>query len=357
MENNLINREYKNWLSQLKSQFRDTQLKAVVTVNSALLEFYWQLATEITEKQKSSIWGDGFLKQLSQDLIAEFPDVKGFSLNNLQYIKRWYLFYIDDSNCGTACSTISQQAASQLFLIPWGHNLKIISKSQSIEEALFYVKNTIKYGWSRAVLTHQIDSKLWQRKGKAISNFSKTLPATQSDLAQQTLKDPYVFDFLNLTNEYNERALEQGLVQHITQFLLELGAGFAYIGKQVPLQVGKRNFFLDLLFYHTQLHCYVVIELKTTDFEPEHAGKLNFYIKAVDEQLRKKGDQPTIGILLCKEKDKLVAEYALSDINKPIGVSEYQLTQSLPENLKSSLPSIDQIEAELFGDLENSNET
>jgi len=244
-----------------------------------------------------------------------------------------------------------------LFLIPWGHNLKIISKSQSIEEALFYVKNTIKYGWSRAVLTHQIDSKLWQRKGKAISNFSKTLPATQSDLAQQTLKDPYVFDFLNLTNEYNERALEQGLVQHITQFLLELGAGFAYIGKQVPLQVGKRNFFLDLLFYHTQLHCYVVIELKTTDFEPEHAGKLNFYIKAVDEQLRKKGDQPTIGILLCKEKDKLVAEYALSDINKPIGVSEYQLTQSLPENLKSSLPSIDQIEAELFGDLENSNET
>ncbi|MBL0711036.1 MAG: DUF1016 family protein [Colwellia sp.] len=357
MENNLINREYKNWLSQLKSQFRDTQLKAVVTVNSALLEFYWQLATEITEKQKSSIWGDGFLKQLSQDLIAEFPDVKGFSLNNLQYIKRWYLFYIDDSNCGTACSTISQQASSQLFLIPWGHNLKIISKSQSIEEALFYVKNTIKYGWSRAVLTHQIDSKLWQRKGKAISNFSKTLPATQSDLAQQTLKDPYVFDFLNLTNEYNERALEQGLVQHITQFLLELGAGFAYIGKQVPLQVGKRNFFLDLLFYHTQLHCYVVIELKTTDFEPEHAGKLNFYIKAVDEQLRKKGDQPTIGILLCKEKDKLVAEYALSDINKPIGVSEYQLTQSLPENLKSSLPSIDQIEAELFGDLENSNET
>jgi predicted nuclease of restriction endonuclease-like (RecB) superfamily len=225
-----------------------------------------------------------------------------------------------------------------------------MSKSQSHDEASYYVAKTQKHGWSRSVLVHQMESGLWQREGKALSNFEQTLLSPQSDLARQTLKDPYIFDFLALTDEYNERELEQGLVNHITQFLLELGAGFAYVGKQVPIQVGERDFFLDLLFYHTQLHCYVVIELKAISFEPEHAGKLNFYIKAVDELLRKDGDQPTIGILLCKDKDRLVAEYALSDIQKPIGVSEYQLTQSLPENLQSKLPSIEDIENELGGD-------
>nr|WP_306670696.1 MULTISPECIES: DUF1016 domain-containing protein [unclassified Endozoicomonas] len=198
-------------------------------------------------------------------------------------------------------------------------------------------------------MTHQIESSLWQREGQAVSNFSTTLPAIQSDLAQETLKDPYVFDFLSLTQNYNEREFEQGLTEHITQFLLELGAGFAYMGKQYHIQVGQRDFYIDLLFYHAQLHCYVVIELKTVDFEPEHAGKLNFYIRAVDEQLRKEGDAPTIGILLCKNKDKLVAEYSLSDMQKPIGVSEYQLTQSLPENLQSQLPSVEEIEQGLRG--------
>ena len=198
------------------------------------------------------------------------------------------------------------------------------------------------------MLIHQIESGLWQREGKALSNFAKTLPVAQSDLAQQSLKDPYVFDFLTLSKDYNERELEQGLVNHVTQFLLELGSGFAYMGKQVPITVGDRDFYLDLLFYHTRLHCHVVIELKITDFEPEHAGKLNFYIKAVDEQLRRSGDEPTIGLLLCKSKDRVVVEYALSDISKPIGVSEYQLTKSLPMNLKTNLPSIEEIEAE-FG--------
>jgi len=195
-----------------------------------------------------------------------------------------------------------------------------------------------------------MESGLWQREGKAITNFSQTLPAPQSDLAQQTLKDPYIFDFLTLSKQHSERELEQGLIEHITHFLLELGAGFAYMGKQYPVQVGEREFFIDLLFYHTQLHCHVVIELKIGDFEPEHAGKLNFYIKAIDEQLRTEADQPTIGILLCKNKDRLVAEYALSDIQKPIGVSEYQLTQLLPENLQSKLPSIEEIENELGGE-------
>ncbi len=206
------------------------------------------------------------------------------------------------------------------------------------------------------MLTHQIESELWQREGKAISNFDQTLPVPQSDLAVQVLKDPYVFDFLSLTPEHNERELEAALIEHITQFLLELGAGFAYMGRQVPLQVGEREFFLDLLFYHTRLHCYVVVELKVVDFEPEFAGKLNFYLKAVDEQLRSEQDAPSIGLLLCKSKDRLVAEYALSDIHKPLGVASYELSHKLPEALQGKLPSIEALEAELAGELEGDDE-
>ena len=351
------NHDYKQWLIEIKQTFQHVQLKAAVRVNSTLLEFYWQLGTKIVEKQKNSAWGDGFLKRLSCDLSAEFPEVKGFSLRNLKYIRQWYGFYQEQLSIGqqpvaqlsNVLSDNNKTIITQLFQIPWGHNIAIMTKSQDHNEALFYVRNTLTHGWSRSVLIHQMESRLWLREGKAISNFSKTLPEIQSDLAQQTLKDPYLFDFLALTKNYNERELEQGLVEHITQFLLELGAGFAYVGKQVLLQVGERDFYLDLLFYHTQLHCYVVIELKTTDFEPEHAGKLNFYIKAVDAQLKQKDDSATIGILLCKNKDKLVAEYALNGINKPIGVSEYQLTQSLPDKLKSRLPSTEEIEAEFGG--------
>ena len=342
--NLLQNNDYKHWLKDLKQKVLQSQLKAVVKVNSTLLEFYWELGEDIVLRQSQASWGDGFLKQLSQDLMAEFPDMKGFSERNLKYIRQWVVFYSSDK-------TIGQQPVAQLTQIPWGHNLKIIAKCQSIAEAVYYVQNTLDNGWSRSVLTHQIESGLWQREGKAISNFSETLPAPQSDLAQQALKDPYVFDFLTLSKQHSERELEQGLIEHITHFLLELGAGFAYMGKQYPIHVGERDFFIDLLFYHAQLHCYVVIELKIGDFEPEHAGKLNFYIKAIDEQLRSEADQPTIGILLCKNKDRLVAEYALSDIQKPIGVSEYQLTQALPENLQSKLPSIEEIENELGGEL------
>jgi len=340
----LNNQEYKHWLKDLKQKLLQSQLKAVVKVNRALLDFYWELGEEIVFRQSQARWGDGFLKQLSQDLMAEFPEMKGFSERNLKYIRQWVVFYSNDK-------AIGQQLVAQLTQIPWGHNLKIIAQCQSIAEAVYYVQNTLDNGWSRSVLTHQIESGLWQREGKAISNFNETLPAPQSDLAQQALKDPYVFDFLTLSRQHSERELEQGLIEHITHFLLELGAGFAYMGKQYPIQVGERDFFIDLLFYHAQLHCYVVIELKIGDFEPEHAGKLNFYIKAIDEQLCKEADQPTIGILLCKNKDRLVAEYALSDIQKPIGVSEYQLTQSLPKNLQSKLPSIEEIENELGGEL------
>jgi predicted nuclease of restriction endonuclease-like (RecB) superfamily len=341
--------DYRAWVVALKSRLRSVQLKAAVAVNAALLEFYWELGADIVEKQKNTAWGGGFLKQLSQDLMAEFPDMKGFSRRNLEQIRRWYQFWTDHEVIAKqAASQIKPDVVAHLVQIPWWHNVVIVSKCQSSQEALYYVESTVHYGWSRNVLTHQIESKLWEREGKAIANFSSTLPLPQSDLAQQTLKDPYVFDFLSLVQDYNERDLERGLIEHITQFLLELGAGFAYLGRQVPLPVGDREFFLDLLFYHTHLHCYVVIELKTGDFEPEYAGKLNFYLKAVDEQLRRSGDEPTIGLLLCKHRDRLVAEWALSDVHKPIGIAEYQITHELPDDLRSSLPSIEQIEAELM---------
>ncbi|PJK08455.1 hypothetical protein CO614_05630 [Lysobacteraceae bacterium NML120232] len=331
--------DYRQWLGELKSRFRQVQIKAAMAVNRELLYFYWQLGADIAQRQASHAWGSGFLEQLSRDLMQEFPEVKGFSLRNLKYIRQWFTFWCQEP--------IGQQLVAQLTAIPWGHNLAIISKCQSHAEALYYVQQTQAQNWSRAVLTHQIESGLWQREGKALNNFTQTLPAPHSDLAAQVLKDPYIFDFLSLTPEHTERELENALLEHITQFLLELGAGFAYMGRQVPLQVGEREFFLDLLFYHTRLHCHVVVELKTVDFEPEFAGKLNFYLKAVDEQLRSEHDAPTIGLLLCKSKDKLVAEYALSDIHKPMGLASYQLSHELPQELRDKLPSIEALEQEL----------
>jgi predicted nuclease of restriction endonuclease-like (RecB) superfamily len=348
------NPEYKEWILSLKQKVRSAQLKAAVKVNVELLQLYWDLGADIAGRQTQSSWGDGFLTHLSRDLISEFPDMKGFSKRNLELIRQWFLFWQGDITIAKQPvsqleTKISQQLIGQIKQIPWGHNLVIISKCKNIDDAAWYVRKTIEHGWSRTVLVHQIESGLINREGKSISNFPAALPEPLSELAQQTVKDPYIFDFLSLTSDYTERDLENSLVEHVSKFLLELGAGFAYIGRQVPLQVGDSDFFIDLLFYHIKLHCYIVIELKTTRFEPEHAGKLNFYIKAVDTQLRTEQDAPTIGIIICKKRDKLVAEYALSDINKPIGVSEYRLTESLPDQLKSSLPSIEEIEAELKG--------
>jgi len=333
--------EYRAWLGELKTRFRQVQLKAAVAVNTALLQFYRELGADILARQQAARWGQGFLAQLSADLMREFPGVAGFSERNLKYVRQWVQFW------QAAPGAIGQQAVAQLQAIPWGHNLALITKCQAHAEALYYAQASARHGWSRSVLVHQIESGLWQREGQALTNFATTLPAPQSELAAQVLKDPYVFDFLSLTPEHSERELETGLIEHITQFLLELGAGFAYIGRQVPLQVGERDFFLDLLFYHARLHCYVVVELKTVDFEPEFAGKLNFYLKAVDEQLRSEGDQPTIGLLLCKSKDRLVAEYALSDVHKPMGLATYTLTHTLPEGLRGRLPSVEELEREL----------
>ncbi len=372
--------EYQNWLKDLKQKVRQTQIKAAVKVNVTMLEFYWNLGADIVKKQKNAKWGSGFLKQLSNDLMGEFPEITGFSEANLSFMRRWFLFYCGSNyNFVTGCYEIEEntkwqqsnaklenpgekQLASQIktdnqttenltaqiFQIPWSHNILIISKCKDIKQALFYVNKTIEHGWSRVVLTHQIESGLYEREGKAITNFTAALPKPQSELANEMIKDPYKFDFFSLSKDYTERELETALLDHITNFLLELGAGFAFIGRQKALQVGSREFFIDLLFYHTKMHCFVVIELKAVDFEPEFAGKLNFYLKVVDKQIKTERDEPTIGILICKSKDKTVVEYALSDIYKPMAVSEYHLTNKLPKKLKVNLPTIADIKANLL---------
>jgi len=344
--------EYKTWLDELKEKFRRVQIQAIVKVNSTMLHFYWELGAGIVEKQKTSKWGDGVIQQLSKDLTLEFPNVKGFSERNIKYIRQWYLFYMSQNAIGQQTVAQFQLIKNQNFTdiisqIPWGHNILIISKCRHTEEAFFYAQMTIQNHWSRAVLAHQLESKLYQRKGKTINNFEATLPAPQSDLAKQMINDPYIFDFANLREKHDELELENALLSHITRFLLELGAGFSYIGRQYKLDVGGDEFYIDLLFYHVRLHCYVVVELKTTKFEPEFAGKLNFYVSAVDRILKTDRDSPTIGMLICKSKNNTVVEYSLRDIQKPIGVSEYLITKHLPDEFKSSLPSIEDIEAEL----------
>ncbi|MFC1478749.1 YhcG family protein [Candidatus Margulisiibacteriota bacterium] len=343
-------KDYSAWLKELKNKVRLVQIKAAVKVNSELLLFYWELGQDIIDKQKHTKWGDGFLKQLSLDLSLEFPGIKGFSKRNLELIRKWYRFW-------SGSPLIAKQLATQkeslsvlpIFQIPWWHNVVIITKTQNSEEALFYINKTVQNNWSRSVLTHHIESNLYKREGKAITNFKLTLPAPQSDLAKETLKDPYNFDFLTLTEKHNEKELEEALINHVTRFLLELGAGFSYVGQQYKLEVSGDEFFIDLLFYHVKLHCYVVVELKSVKFKPEFAGKLNFYISAVDGVLKSEQDNATIGILICNSKNDTVVEYALKDVHKPIGVSEYIITKHLPDEFKSSLPGIEEIEAELSG--------
>jgi predicted nuclease of restriction endonuclease-like (RecB) superfamily len=331
-------KQYKKWITELKGRIQGAQIKAAVAVNRQLLELYWDLGREICEKQKKAEWGDGLIEQLAKDLSAEFPGVKGFSRANLFFIKKWFLFY--------QSSGIVSQVVRQ---IPWGHNRVIIIKCATIESALLYVQKTIQNNWSRAVLVAQMESKLYERSGKIINNFDTTLAAPQADLARETLKNPYNFDFLTLGEKAKERDLENALTDHIQHFLLELGQGFAYMGRQYPLDVGGDHFYLDLLFYHTRLRCYVVVELKAAEFVPEFAGKLNFYLNVVNAQLKHVQDQPSIGILLCKTPNKVIVEYALENILSPLGVAEYQITNAIPENLKGELPSSEELEQELEG--------
>jgi len=336
----LNNKKYSELLNEIKSKIRSAQLKAAVSVNKELLSLYWQIGKRIVEEQKKTNWGDSFIEKLAYDLRKEFPSLKGFSRTNIFNIRKWYLFY----------SKADKKVQQLVGQVPWGHNVLIINKSRTIKEAAFYIYETTNNNWSRNVLLNNIDFGLYSRNGKSINNFTITMPKIQSDLAIETIKDPYIFDFLTLSEKYSEKEFENELMHHIVSFLLELGAGFAFVGKQYHLEVSKTDYYIDLLFYHLKLRCYIVIELKIGEFKPEYAGKLNFYLSVVDNQLKKKDDNPSIGIILCKTKDKITAEYSLRDIKKPIGVSEYKLVKAIPKNLKPELPSVAELEKELGKD-------
>ncbi|MFY1045317.1 PDDEXK nuclease domain-containing protein [Chryseobacterium sp. GP-SGM7] len=338
------NEQYISWILDLKQKIQQRQIKAAIQVNSALIEMYWDLGKEISERNFENTYGSSFFAQLSKDLRSEFPEIKGFSESNLKYCKRFYLFYNQDNE-------IRQQVVDELrnniFLIPWGHHVTMMTKCSTSKEAHFYIRKTIENGWSRAVLLNMISGKLIESQGKAINNFSTTLPDYESDLIRETLKDPYIFDFISVTENYKERELENALTENISKFLIELGSGFAFVGKQVEISVANQSFFIDLLFYHIKLKRYVVIELKTGHFEPEFAGKLNFYVTAVDKQMRDENDNATVGMIICKDKNEIIAEYSLTDLHKPLGISSYELKKILPENFKSHLPSIEEVENEL----------
>ena len=326
---------YPQLLAEIKARITKARLRASLSANRELVLLYWKIGREILKRQKQEGWGTQVIARLARDLGRAFPEMKGFSVRNLQYMRKFAEAY--------SRASFVQQAAAQ---IPWFHNCILIDRVKSLAERSWYIQQTLAHGWSRNVLGHQIESGLYRRQGKALTNFSRTLSRPQSDLARETLKDPYVFDFLSLGPAAEERDLQHFLLHHLRDFLLELGVGFAFVGSQHHLEVGGEDFYLDLLFYHVRLRCYVAIDLKMGAFQPEFTGKMNFYLTAVDRTLRQPGDRPSIGIILCKSQNRLVAEYALADVRKPLGVSTYRLTETLPPNLRKSLPSPRQLAAE-----------
>jgi predicted nuclease of restriction endonuclease-like (RecB) superfamily len=327
---------YAALLASLQERIRGAQVRAALSVNRELVLLYWQIGREILIQQGAQGWGAKVIDRLSQDLRRAFPEMKGFSARNLKYMRAFAEAWPDEQ--------FVQQVAAQ---IPWFHNCVLLDKLSSPGEREWYARRAIENGWSRNVLVHQIDTRLHVRLGAAQTNFERTLPAPQSELAQQLLKDPYTFDFLSLDREAHERDLERALIEHLRAFLLELGLGFAFVGSQYHLEIGDQDFYLDLLFYHFRLRCFVVIDLKIGAFQPEDAGKMNFYLSAVDDRLAGAQDQPSIGLILCRDKNRVIVEYALRDLSKPIGVSAYQLTRALPEEIRGSLPTIEELEAEL----------
>jgi predicted nuclease of restriction endonuclease-like (RecB) superfamily len=336
---------YGNFLAKLKGQIATAQMKAALSVNRELILLYWHLGKQILEQQEKEGWGTKVIDRLASDLKAAFPEMKGFSPRNLKYMRALAEAYPE-----------KQFVQGALAQITWYHNLTLLDKVKDPVQRRWYIEQTIRYGWSRNVLVHQIESCLYQRQGKTLTNFRKTLPAPQSDLAQQVLKDPYNFEFLGMEQELAERELERKLLDHLREFLLELGVGFAFLGSQYHLEVDNEDYYLDLLFYHTRLHCYVVVELKVGEFKPEYAGKMNFYLAAVDNTLRQEGDHPSIGLILCKSRGKVTVEYSLKDMGKPIGVAAYQLTASLPKALQDTLPSPKKLEEELGEQLPSSGD-
>jgi predicted nuclease of restriction endonuclease-like (RecB) superfamily len=347
---------YSTLLADIKQRIGQSQTRAILAVNSELISLYWSIGQLLDSRQKQEGWGARVIPQLSLDIRNELPDIKGFSERNIKQMLAFYREYPDLLLPSTTKKSVPipivQPVVAQLPIyarIPWVHNTLLIQKLKDLATRYWYAKATLDNGWSHSVLLMQIQTEAHTRQGAAISNFALKLPSPQSDLVQQALKDPYLFDFLTLSEPFVERELETGLVKHLEKFLLELGRGFAFVGRQYHLDVGERDFYIDLLFYHLQLRCFVVIELKRGEFLPEYAGKMNFYCSVVDEKLKHTQDAPTIGLILCQQPNAVVAEYALRDVDKPIGVSTFELTRALPKELVSSLPSIEQIERELGG--------
>lgn len=327
---------YADWLAEIKQRVTAARQRAALAANAELVTLYWHIGHEILQRQTTQGWGSKVIDRLARDLRIAFPEMKGFSARNLKYM-RFFAEHCPEQRFG-------QQPAAQL---PWFHIVTLLTQLDTDEERAWYATRAVQQGWSRTNLSLAIKRHDHARLGQAVTNFANRLPAPHSDLAHETLKDPYLFDFLGLDDEAHEREIENALVRHITRFLLELGTGFAFVGQQYRLEVAGEEFFIDLLFYHTRLKCYVVVELKAVAFRPEHAGQLNFYLSAVDAQIKAPDDKPTIGLLLCKSQNRLVAEYALSGIEKPIGVAEYELVRTLPERLVTNLPTVEQLESEL----------
>jgi predicted nuclease of restriction endonuclease-like (RecB) superfamily len=327
---------YADFLNSLKQRIRTAQVKAALAVNQQLVLLYWQIGREILSRQEEQGWGSKVIQRLAKDLKREFPDMRGFSRSNLMYMRAFAEAWPEEQ--------IVQEVLGQ---IPWYHNIALLEKVKDPQARLWYARKTMASGWSRNVLVIQIESDLYRRQGGAATNFDRTLPKPQSDLAHQLIKDPYNFDFLTISDEAHERELERGLIDHIRNFLMELGLGFAFLGSQYPLVVSDKEFRIDLLFYHVNLHCYVVIDLKMGEFEPQYSGQMSFYVAAVDNQLRGDLDNPTIGIILCKSKDRTIVEYALQGSHQPIGVSTYQVQSQLPPDIQKNLPTVEQLEMEL----------
>jgi predicted nuclease of restriction endonuclease-like (RecB) superfamily len=342
---------YNKLLIDIKHRIRQAQTKAILSANSEMISMYWDIGKMLVEKQKVAGWGAAVIPKLSKDIHNELPEIKGFSERNIGRMIAFYREYPDSQTIlPQAVAKLPDQ--SMLAGIPWGHHILLIEKIKDLPIRSWYMEQTVTNSWNRDTLAAMIKNDHYSRQGTLANNFDKTLAKPQSEMARQALKDPYIFDFLTLSEPFAERELETELIKHLEKFLIELGAGFAFVGRQYRLEISDKDFYIDLLFYHLRLRCFIVIELKKGEFKPEYAGKMNFYCSAVDDALKHGSDQQTIGLILCESKDKVFAEYALRDVHKPIGVSEYELTRALPENLKSSLPSVEEIEAELREEIE-----
>lgn len=345
-----IDEEYAQWIQSVGKRFKNMQIKAATRVNQEMLRFYWSLGKDMVEMHAESRWGSKFYNNLSKDLASAMPEQKSFSPTNLKYMTYFYQLYsqMSPQPVDEIDSEISPQLVDELCRVPWGHHRYIIDKCKGdVDKAIFYVRKTIENNWSRAVLLNWLDTNLYDRQGKAITNFTMQLPEAHGDLANELTKDPYNFDFLTMTEGYNEKELKDALTNNIVKFLMELGNGFAFVGREYRLEVGNTEQFIDLLFYNIRLHCYVVIEVKTEKFKPSDIGQLGTYVVAVNHILKTDADNPTIGLLICKEKDEVLAQYAVEGSGEPIGISEYELSKVYPADFKSSLPTIEEIEQQL----------